>query len=1178
VSDTLSCPSCGSENEAGRKFCGECGRALSSMCPSCGTPNAPDVKFCGECGTALATRTASTTAPSPAAERRLVSVLFADIVGHTAFSEGRDAEDVRELLSRYFETARTVIERYGGTVEKFIGDAVMAVWGAPVAQEDDAERAVRAALDLLAAVSALGAAVRAPELRARAGVLTGEAAVTLGAEGQGMVAGDLVNTASRIQSAAEPGTVLVGEATKRAAEAAIVFEDAGSHSLKGKAEPIELWQGVRVVGLVGGAAKSSGLEPPFVGRDRELRLVKELYHATAEDRRAHLVSVIGIGGIGKSRVSWEFYKYVDGLAGDVWWHSGRCLAYGEGVAFWALAEMIRGRSGIVEDEETASARQKLRAAVEEHIPDPQERRFAEPRLAHLLGLEEGAVGDQENLFAAARMFFERLAHTGPTVLLFEDLHWADSALLDFIEYLVEWSRDVPLFVLTLSRPELQDRRPTWGSGKRNFTSIFLEPLSTDAMEVLLTGPVPGLPEELRERILERAEGVPFYAVETVRMLLDRGVLVREGNAYRLAGDLETLEVLEVPETLQALIAARLDGLSIEERRSVQQASVLGRTFTLRGLSSVSNLADDELEPVLASLVRKEVVSLSSDPLSPERGQYGFLQDLVKKVAYETLSRRERKSLQLAAAEYLRSLGDDDEIVEVLAAHYLDAFRAAPDDADASSIRDEAREMLVRAAERAASLAANEEAQHAYERAIELSEDPVVQAELLERAGVTAYAGARADAAAKHFESAITKFEAANAAHAAARVSARLAEVLWDDGRLEQAIERMDGAFQVLAQEGADADLAALAAQIGRFMFFHGDLALALDRVETALDMAEALSLPEVLSQALNTKAIILSAYGRPREGLTLLRYALEVALEHDKPSSALRAYYNLADSLARADRFDEAAETARDGLALARRVGNRYWEWSFMAQMYAPFALGDWDEVLAMRSQLPEVEWSQARLAFAGLPVTWLQIQVHRGQLDEARALISMLAELESSADVQERIQYTCGKGRFLLAESRPSDALTAAETALRERETIGTSSEAVKEAFTIAVEAALQLDDVDKAQELIAIVEGLPPGRSPQLMQAQVARFRAALAARRGDAEEAERLFKRAAGRFRELSVPFYLAVSELEHAEWLDAQGRGEEAEPLLSEARATFDRIGAVPWLERTDRLAVAGQITA
>ena len=306
-------------------------------------------------------------------------------------------------------------------MEKFIGDAVMAVWGTPVAQEDDAERAVRAALDLVGAVSDL-----APGVRARAGVLTGEAAVTVGAEGQGMVAGDLVNTASRIQSAAEPGSVLVGEATKRATEAAIAYGAAGEHQLKGKTEPVATWQALRVTAGRGGALKSAGLEPPFVGRDRELRLVKELFHASAAERRAHLVSVVGIAGIGKSRLGWEFEKYIDGLSEDVWWHRGRCLAYGEGVAFWALAEMVRMRAEITEGEDPDEARRKVRATVEEHVPDAEERRFVEPRLAHLLGLDEGAAHGKEELFGAWRLLFERMSETGPVVLLFEDLQWADA--------------------------------------------------------------------------------------------------------------------------------------------------------------------------------------------------------------------------------------------------------------------------------------------------------------------------------------------------------------------------------------------------------------------------------------------------------------------------------------------------------------------------------------------------------------------------------------------------------------------------------------------------------------------------------------------------------------------------------------------------------------------------------
>src|SRR5205823_2557720 len=348
----------------------ECGTPLARLCAACGAPNPPTVKFCGECGSALPTAEPATASQpaavaTPIAERRLVSVLFADLVGFTARSEDEDPEEVRELLSRYFESARRVIERYGGTVEKFIGDAVMAVWGTPVAQEDDAERAVRAGLELVEIVATLGEG-----LAMRVGVVTGEAAVTIGAEGQGMVAGDLVNTASRVQATATAGTVLVGERTRRASEAAIAYEDAGAHELKGKSEPVPLWRAARVIASRRGEGRATGLEAPFVGpqlplppyerrletgcaapfvgRERELRLIKDLFHAASEERRARLVSIIRVAGIGKTRLSSEFERYIDGLVGDVYWHRGRCLAYGDGIAYWALAEMVRMRAGIAE--------------------------------------------------------------------------------------------------------------------------------------------------------------------------------------------------------------------------------------------------------------------------------------------------------------------------------------------------------------------------------------------------------------------------------------------------------------------------------------------------------------------------------------------------------------------------------------------------------------------------------------------------------------------------------------------------------------------------------------------------------------------------------------------------------------------------------------------------------------
>ena len=509
--------------------------------------------------------------------------------------------------------------------------------------------------------------------------------MNLAALGEGMVAGDVVNTASRLQSVAEPGSVLVGEATRRASEQAIVYESAGSFELKGKEGTTQLWTARRVVSGVGGQLKSQGLEAPFVGRDRELRQIKDLFHICAEEKRAQLVSVTGIAGIGKSRLGWEFYKYFDGIAQSVYWHRGRCLAYGEGVTYWALADMVRMRCQIAEDDEQGAALAKLRAALEEHILDADERQFVEPRLAQLLGLGEHETRERQDLFAAWRLFFERLAETYPTVLAFEDMQWADASLLDFVEHLLEWSRNHPLFVVTLARPELAERRPTWGAGHRNFTSLYLEPLPAAAMEELLAGLVPGLPASLRDQILARAEGVPLYAVETVRMLLDRGLLVEDGPSYRVVGEIESLEV---PETLHALIAARLDGLSRDERRLVGDASVLGKTFTPAALAVLSGTSQPELEPLLGGLVRKEVLGLQSDPRSPEHGQYGFLQDLLRQVAYDTLPKKERRTKHLQAAEHLSGAMTEEEVAEVVASHLLEAYRIEPDAADSALADDE----------------------------------------------------------------------------------------------------------------------------------------------------------------------------------------------------------------------------------------------------------------------------------------------------------------------------------------------------------------------------------------------------------------------------------------------------------------------------------------------------------
>ena len=415
------------------------------------------------------------------AERRLVTVLFADLVGFTTLSEGRDPEHVRELLTRYFDLAREVVERHGGIVEKFIGDAVMALWGAP-----GRPRGRRRA----------GGPCRARARRRRArrwvrgsrraaAVLTGEAAVTLGAIGQGMVAGDLVNTASRLQAAAAPGTVLVGEATQHAASIAITFEPVDEQYLKGKAAPVAAWRAVRVVAQRRGRGREDRLEAPFVGRDAELRLLKDLFHATIRDRRVRLVSITGQAGVGKSRLAWEFLKYVDGVVDAVFWHEGRSPAYGQGLSFWALGEMVRSRADLLETDDEQTSRSKIRASVERFMTDDDEAHRVEAALLALLGVGDAPEGGSQGMFAAWRTYFERITGHGTVALLFEDLHWADTGMLDFIDHMLDWSLNVPILIVTLSRPELLDNRPGWGAGRRNFLALDLQPLDDAGMRELL---------------------------------------------------------------------------------------------------------------------------------------------------------------------------------------------------------------------------------------------------------------------------------------------------------------------------------------------------------------------------------------------------------------------------------------------------------------------------------------------------------------------------------------------------------------------------------------------------------------------------------------------------------------------------------------------------------------------
>ena len=1156
------CQACGAENRAERKFCSQCATPLAVACPACGAANEPGERYCGECAAPLQSKgsgpqptVATASSQGPVSERRLVAVLFADLVGFTTLSERRDPEDVRELLARYFERAREVIGRYGGVVEKFIGDAVMAVWGTPVAHEDDAERAVRAALELTDAIEALGIRNGVPDLRLRAGVLSGEAAVTLGAQGEGMVAGDLVNTAARLQSVAAPGSVLVGHSTYLATQRAIGFEPAGAHVLKGKDLPVEAWRAIRVVAGAGGFRRDELLEPPFVGRVEEFRLIKEALHAVERDHKPRLVSIVGIGGIGKSRMAWELLKYIDGFVKDVYWHQGRAPAYGDGVSFWALGEMVRMRAGIAETDDDVVAQEKLDAAVQTYIADPEDRRWIAPRLAQLLGLQDGGEGDRDELFASWRVFFEAVASRGPAVLVFEDMQWADDGLADFVEYLVDRSRSSPILVVTLARPEFLERRPTWAATLRNVASIRLDPLAEDEMRVLVEGLAPAAADPMLASIVERAEGVPLYAVETVRMLIDQGVLVLGDMGYRLT---QPLGRLDIPSTLHALIAARLDTLPPEDRSLLGDASVLGQTFTLESLRAFDRSEPNGLEQRLEALVRRDLLVVDADPRSPERGQYGFVQSLIREIAYQTLARKDRRSRHLAAARFFESLGDD-ELAPIVATHYVEAYRSAPDTDDAEAILAQAEIALMAAADRAASLGSPAQALAHVEQALDVARDPDRRAALSMRAGRHADAAARFDEARSYFESAIEHYAQRDDRAALGRATASLGRVLVFSSQVDEAILTFEKALAQAHGETDQAWVAELLAGLATAYMTKGEARKSTEMVDRALEMAERLDLPEVVMDALITGGYGKTMLGRLREGEALLRGVLALASAANMRISELRAYNALCWCL-QTTRPREAMSVAEAGLDLARRLGMLDHEATLIAN-FCEFAFysGEWNRVDSVTAEtdlsiLPPIAFLWAAMwpaVVAGL----------RGDPTPAAKLVPAFGEVERATSApQDLAAIRLGQAWLSLFEGKLLDSFELAMEAAEVDRNGGEASWATIHAGQIAVwsrdpvmiDRALQsLENIPWAGPIKTASRSLLQGAGDLLSDLP---------------ETGRTLYQSGLAELKEIGLDFHRALWQLGLVSLLGEDDP--DGAKAREEARATITDLGASRLLELVD----------
>ncbi len=941
------------------------------VCPSCGEENPERARFCLACGAEL----------EPAAageERKVVSVLFVDLVGFTGRSDRADPEDVRATLRPYHERVKSDIERFGGTVEKFIGDAVMAVFGAPVAHEDDAERAVRSALRILDSIEELRET--GLELAVRAAVTTGEAVVALGARperGEGIVTGDVVNTAARLQSAAPVGGVIVDEPTMRTTDAAIVYELLEAVTAKGKAEPISTWRAVEARGRVG--QPEAATETPFVGRELERTLLHETFVRAERESSVQLVTVVGEPGIGKSRLVTELRSALDDRPDLVTWRHGRCLPYGEGITFWALGEIVKAEAGILESDDREAAQSKLRETVGGLFEEEADRAWLDSRLAPLVGAAgDGAGASREESFTAWRRFLEAMAARRPTVLVVEDLHWADEALLEFLEHVLDWSTPVPLFVLCTARPELFERQPSWGGGKRNATTISLSPLSAEEvgrlLQVLLDRTL--LPAETQSALLERAGGNPLYAEQFARMLAERG----------------SIEGLPVPETVQALVAARLDTLRPELKALVHDAAVLGRIFWSGAVAAVGGRERDAVRRELNDLVRREFVRPLRVSSMEGEEEFSFWHALVRDVAYQQIPRAPRAEKHLAAASWVEQAAGDrlEDHAEILVHHYGQARELQR---SAGEERPEVAAALVRflllAGDRATQL--DTEAAEAYlRRALELSEaNESARAKALAKLAPVLGLRGEIEESRTAAEAAIHELRSRDPRSAALLLS-DLATISWAQGERERSAKYEAEAIEILGRNRAPELVAVLGGAAHR-----NAIGNRFDDAESLMERGFALAAElgvEDVTALLNARATVRGYRGDPA-CLDDAREAIELGQRLGLGRSTAVTMNNLADGLGFFVGLREARHQWDEAIAFSKSRGLRTAEvWERGERLRALFHLGDWDELRREADEL--VTWEQryggsqveifARTHLAG-------VLVHRGDVEGARANVDVL-------------------------------------------------------------------------------------------------------------------------------------------------------------------------------------------
>ena len=998
-----------------------------AACPNCGSENAEGANFCSVCGAKLE----AADAPESAEVRKIVTIVFCDVTGSTELGEQLDPESMRKVMGRYFDAMRAALEGHGGSVEKFIGDAVMAVFGIPQLHEDDALRAVRAAVDMRAALEDLNQELERDHgvrLACRIGVNTGEVLVGAGSVDFGRVTGDAVNTAARLEAAADPGEILIGEGTHALVRDAVQTKPVEPLSLKGKADPVSAHRLIRVVSQTGQVRRA--LLSTMVGRDRELEDLMRAFARAAEDRSCLLFTVLGAAGEGKTRLVEEFVSTVGGSASVV---SGRCLPYGEGITYWPVAEAVRTALGL----QAFDAPDDVIARVGDVVADDEHAASIRRRLSEILGVGE-EVGAAEETPWAIRRFLELLAADRPLIALWEDIHWAEPAFLDVVDHIVDWSRDAPIMLVCTARPEFLDVKPDWGGGKLNATTLLLQPLDAKASAELIANLLggAGLPADASDRLNEAAGGNPLFVEQMLSMMVDDGVLVRQNGGWTPAGDLASVAV---PPSVSALLAARLERLTDDERRAIECAAVIGKVFYA---GAVRDLLPEHLRTaalgLIRSLIRKELMR-SDRSMVPGEEAFRFHHILIRDAAYQAIPKERRADLHEGVAAWIARVGGDraEEQDEIVGYHLEQAFRYRE---ALGPVDDAARELGRRAADRLAAAGSRALARH----------DMRAVANLLGRA-----------------EALLDPSDPARLA-----LLPDLSYALWEGGLTDESTA-VTSEFRTLAEDLGDADLIAYATVAQWWV--RGELERPFGRArsdaEDAIPVFEASGNERGLSRAWHVIADVEWDLGQAGKQLDALEHALDHAGRARASFETEEAFHSVTAAIVRGPIAVSEAIARAEGI-IGEFPDNRG------VEAYMSHALAH------LRARLGEFDAARDAVdRYRGFLLDTGQLMAY-WRSAEVRFDVEMLAgDVEAAADVAEeahatlsergdRWPYLCAflaQARFALGKY--GEASEVAEIA-------ASSANAIERALGLGVLARIRARKGDAAaaqemiEEAVAIVE----------------------------------------------------------------------------------------------------------